>query len=106
MAGNSGQMFAVTVLRGGRERLTRRGDEHAVWNFSLPHPSIHSTDSHVRPPTLCQTHRRAARENQADSLSASCPARETEASGCKMVNVTERGPQDAKRERAGVLFRN
>lgn len=28
---------------------------------------------------------------------------ETEASGCKMVNVTERGPQDAKRERAGVL---
>lgn len=31
----------VTVLRGGRERLTRRGDEHAVWNFSLPHPSIH-----------------------------------------------------------------
>ena len=32
-----------------------------------------------------------------DGLSASSPARETEASGCKMVNVTERGPQDAKR---------
>ena len=53
---------------------------------------------------LCQTHREAARENQVDSFSASCPARETEASGCKMVNVTEQGPQDAKRVRAGVLF--
>lgn len=72
----------------------------------LIHPSIHSTESHVRPPTLCQTHRRAAGENQVDSLSASCPARETEVSGCRTVNVTERGPQDAKRGRAGVLFRN
>ena len=52
-------------------------------------------------------HRGAARENQVDSLSASSPARETEASGCKTVNVTERGPQDAKRvESRGSFFRN
>lgn len=58
---------------------------------SFPHPSIHSTNIHLRPPTLCQTHREEVRENEADRLSAYSPVRDTEASECKMVNVTERG---------------
>lgn len=63
------------------------------------HPSIHSTDINPRSPILYQTQywgTGEVRENKTDRISAYHPARETEASEYKRMNVTEWGSQSAK----------